>query len=381
MSWLTAEDLKTIGATLGPAAALALWAAWRAWRDYKAGAPFLASLRSAQAIQTALFIGFMMLLLPAEELARRRGWGGWSWLAVAAPCIVLASAISLVQSSRARRRAMANPAAGPTPKAPPSAEEARVNRRLNVALIVFAALTIGPIMLITFNIRTIGPAGAVIGFFIALAALAILTWGLAGRWPGSVATQASVEIAAPPETVWRAIRPDATLPHWKKIVRRVEPLDGAGKRFRLHYFNNDVCATCGLPRDPQSPGFTCEVEVLDETRPRRLSLRGTPAGAGGAKLGMMACETTDFELAPLAEGRTRVDVANAAVRPKAWLALMLRLGDPGGEELRALKAHIEGAAIDTIYATGAQRLDEARHAPAFCGCPAGTPAAGLLRVA
>jgi hypothetical protein len=188
-----------------------------------------------------------------------------------------------------------------------------------------------------------------------------------------------MDIAASPEAVWRALRPDAARPPWKKIVRKVEALDGEGKTYRLHYFNNDVCTRCGLPRDPESPGQTCRVEILEDAAPRRLRMRATPEGrADGASM-LMQHETSTFDLSSLPDGGTRVTVVNVASKPRTWLALLIKFGDPAGEELRALAAHLEGQPVDNMYATGAQRLDAARHAPAFCGCPAQTPAAGVLR--
>ena len=63
-----------------------------------------------------------------------------------------------------------------------------------------------------------------------------------------------------------------------------------------------------------------------------------------------------------------VSAESVAVRPAMWLALILKIGDPVGEQLRHLKAHMEGEPGDTLYHASNKRIAEARKAPKFCGC-------------
>ena len=63
--------------------------------------------------------------------------------------------------------------------------------------------------------------------------------------PGALLVDESVEIAAPPEKVWKVFTEDQNWPHWNPVVRRVRHLSGA--RWRLGWEFELVVKNAPLP--------------------------------------------------------------------------------------------------------------------------------------
>jgi hypothetical protein len=377
MDFLTAEDWKDLGYTfLGGLAALAIFAGFRIWKNQKAGKPALAMAKWQEAAQNGLWIFGMVLMLPLMDILERHGqstfWAATIQLIVIVPIIFFSEMLR----KRALRNSVANPNAASVAAPPPSKEEVRVNLLVNAAVIAFGVVTVGPILYLAFWSEASGLAMFPYVLAFTVIPFALLTFAISGRLPGSITKRSEIEIEAAPQEVWNTIRFRNTTNWWKKIVSSVERTSDPGEWYRLRYFNNDTCAQCGLPRDPGSEGHSNIVEILSSDEPHRLHFRAHPKRAGGAMGTMMDYEETVLTLEALEGGRTRVTSMNTAVRPKAWLAFILKIGDPSGEELRTLKGYLEGKSFDTIFDIGVKRLDEARHAEKFCGCGADAPVAG-----
>ena len=354
-----------------------------AWMRKKRGGHFWPTLQEFLSnLPSHMFVVLVLMALPM--LDRFEEWGVPAWLTVPLAGLVFGLPAWLVcewQRRLAQRNAVPNPAGKVMPPVAPateSVEEKSVNLKLNALIIAFAVVTIAPILYLSFGVETPGWWGLGIALADAIFALAVLTWGFVGRWPGKISVASSIEIAAPAERIFDTISPRSTTDWWKKIVKHVEKLDVPGDHYRQHYFNTDCCAICGLHRDPDRDGMVLKLEVLSKDRPHHLHFRSEVDVASGALQGVMQEEETAYRLESLPNGNTLVTAANIATRPKVWLALVMKLGDPGGEELRTLKNHMEGKVSGTLYEVGLQRIAEARAARQYCGCAKGAPVAGRI---
>ena len=136
-----------------------------------------------------------------------------------------------------------------------------------------------------FRSGPLGAGGLIAMIVICTLILALLGFGILGRWPGSMRTSASVEIAATPRQVFDTLRYVENEPYYRGIVRLVERLPEAGEVFRLHYFNTDACSECGLAKHPDSPGPVSRIEILEARAPNIYKLRAYPKGAGDWRVG------------------------------------------------------------------------------------------------
>lgn len=248
-----------------------------------------------------------------------------------------------------------------------SAEEKRVTFKISALSIGIAVLVAGFVSWLAFSGPKLEAGGLIAMIVVSTLILALLGLGIAGRWPGRMRTAASVEIAATPRQVFDTLRYAENEPYYRGIVRLVERLPEAGEVFRLHYFNTDACSECGLPKHPDSSGAVSRVEILEANAPSFYRLRAFPKGAGTTGASLMDYEEETFSIEAHGSGCI-VSAESVAVRPAMWLALVLKIGDPVGEQLRHLKAHLEGKAGGTLYDAGNERIAEARKAPKFCGC-------------
>ena len=208
-------------------------------------------------------------------------------------------------------------------------------------------------------------------------AVLVLTWSAIlfaafGRWPGRVSSEASIDIAAPPDAVWDAFALRDDYPGWKHIYTGIERLNERGEVYRLHYTEDADCARCSLPRDPDRSRWSSRVELLEARRPSLYRQRSFPKGLSarvGPMDGLLDSEDLTMALQPLAGGATRVTCRSTVVRPKVWMAFLTWLGRPGREHLRSLKAHLEDTPDESLFGIAAQRMDAARRAPRRCACP------------
>ena len=385
MTTSTTETLQTFASAF--AAVMALVAAvlvYRMLRNWQQGTPLLSRKDIMSNAGNLGFILWVMFIFALQDALDQMGWH-WSLLFLfpilaALPFILLAHQ----RMKQAQKNAIANPDAKiAVPAVAASAEEKSVSFKINAILIGFVLITIGPILWLAFmtDLSGFNRSGfAFLGGLLAYCAmiLVILVYGIAGRWPGSVSMKASIEINATPQQIWNVVRFRNSTGWWKKIVSLVQRLDEPGEVYDIHYFNSDTCGTCSLPRNPDLDGAVTRVEILKSQEPTYLAWRAYPQSMSGAMSDMMAHEDESLTIDALSNGMCRVSADNLAVKPKVWLAALLKLGNPPGQELAALKAHIEGQTADTMYDVGAQRIDAARHAQKFCGCAKGASTAGLF---
>jgi hypothetical protein len=198
--------------------------------------------------------------------------------------------------------------------------------------------------------------------------LALLVWIFVGRWPRVLSMTSSIEIDAPPEAVWKALRYVGEAPYYKGIVRRVEPLDADGRSFLLHYYNTENCGECCLPKHPDAPGMVSQVDVLEAREPALYRVRGWLKQSNALPRNFVEHEDVCFAIERLPGDRSVVTDVSTILRPRVWAALLFKMGDPLGEQLRHLKAHVGGISSDTLWDAGAARIAAARRAPKFCGC-------------
>jgi hypothetical protein len=377
MDLLSASEWMDLGySALGAVLAVSVCAVILAWKKNKSGKRKFTATYFLELLESALWVISVLIMVALMDLLEKRGWSTlWAMLL---PVLIVIPTIAIygLKRKKALQGAVANPDAAPVRPPAPSKDEVRVNLVFNAVVIAFGVVTIGPILYLAFWADMKGLA--VLPYLAAFVVIpfVLLTFTIFGRYPGSISNRAAIEIGAAPQQVWNTVRFRNTTDWWKKIVRSVERTSDPGEWYRVRYFNNDTCGQCCLPRDPASDGRSNLVEILASEEPHRLHFRAYPRGAGGGMENMMDHEDTVLSLEPLEGGRTRVTTVNTAVRPKAWLAFILKIGDPSGEELRTLKGHIEGTTYETIFDVGAKRLDEARHAERFCGCGADAPVAG-----
>ena len=84
---------------------------------------------------------------------------------------------------------------------------------------------------------------------------------------------------------------------------------------------------------------------------------------------LLDAEDSMMGLESLAGGGTRVTIRSTVLRPKIWLGVLAFLGRPVREELRSLKAYLDGTADETLYGIAAIRMEAASNAPQQCRCP------------
>jgi hypothetical protein len=365
-------DLRQMGISLGIGLAGALTIiGFLRWRR---GAPVFQQGDFLKIVENSWFFVFIFLYLPLRDMAERHGLGDLASFGILL-ALSMVTMIPLMYLAQRRMKA-AQAAAIDNPNAadvatcvPLSSEEKRVGTKVNLGLILFAIVTIGPLVWLAFSGSKGGVSIAGWLLFYCTTILGVLVYGMVGRWPGSITLQSIIEIDATPQEIWDTIRYCETDAHYKQIVRRVEKLNEPGDVYLLHYFNNDNCTECGLPNDPDAPGKTNRVEVREAREPEFYLVRSFSQGTGGAMDKMMDYEDESFMIEALPSGGSRVTNRDTVVRPRVWLAALLKLGDPLGEHMRNLKAHMEGAEGDTVWNTGASRIAAQRKSAKFCGCP------------
>jgi uncharacterized protein YndB with AHSA1/START domain len=169
----------------------------------------------------------------------------------------------------------------------------------------------------------------VVGLLVALPVLALLGLLLAGQRADAGRSAASLEIARPPEEVFRYFQDGALLPVWTRMS--VVPTDWL-KQGRHSRFIGRVRR--------QSIETDCEVVALEPNRRIDLLLRSQP----GSHLAFE--QRADFRFQPIERG-TRVTVALETRYDTALLRLLEPLvtassGRDTQERLARLKALIEG---------------------------------------
>ena len=250
-----------------------------------------------------------------------------------------------------------------------------------VAVLLLIAVAVGVVAAVSslaLVISALPSAGQPVDFdrlAIALAVM-VLTWSAIlfaafGRWPGRVSSEASIDVRAPPYTVWEAFALRDDYPGWKHIYTGIERLDERGEVYRLHYAEDSDCTRCSLPRNPDRSRWSSRVEILEFRRPSLYRQRSFPKGLsarGGDGELFLESEDMTMALQPIAGGGTRLAFRSTVVRPKMWMAFLTLLGRPAKEHLRSLKAHLEGTPDETLFGIAAKRMAIARAAPQRCSC-------------
>jgi hypothetical protein len=185
-----------------------------------------------------------------------------------------------------------------------------------------------------------------------------------------VTAEASMDVRQSPSAIWEAIALRDDYPGWKKIYAGIDRLNEPGEAYRLRYREDSECTTCNLPRDPERLRWSSRVEIREARRPQVYRKAVFPKGlsAGTDMDELLEAEEATTELQPLAGGGTCVTVRTTVLRPKMWLGFLTFLGRPAREELRSLKAHLDGTPDETLYGIAARRMDMARSAKQNCSC-------------
>jgi hypothetical protein len=337
-----------------------------------------------------MMIGGFIVIDPIERIFDRHGLPEWLILGLFVIAILLISqgamrALARVQAEN-RINAVSNPESDgrePACKVELAPEDRKIQFRTAAVSIGLALLSIGLVFLTIGMVDGESQAGMndTSGLIIILGIAALMLGGLfwlaKGRWPVPLTLRGEIDIAATPDQVWEMFHYRETDQYYRSIVRRVERLNQPGECYRLHYYNDERCIDCGLHKNPVAPGRTCLVEVNVAKRPSHMVTRSFPFGPTGAADAMMAYETSDMHYEPLPGGHCRVKYVNTVARARSWLALLLKMGDPIGEHLRDLKAHVEGGQGDTIYDRAEREIECARHVPQHCGCPPAMPSVAV----
>jgi hypothetical protein len=374
VDFLSAEDwsdLRTAGTLLAVYAGMTvLFGLVLRWRRKE---PLFTAPDWRRVLLDHAFIAALLCLFVLQDLLDRIGLPGWLSFLVMMAVIIAVSALALRHIKRgmdreAGQRGIDNPASACSPAVPLSREEKRISLKMTGLALGGGALILAPLLMplmFDFKAETVE---LVMLLVYCLAALGVLGWIMAGRWPFDLTLTSTIEIAATPQKVWETIRYVAGQPYYKGIVRRVEPVAGKADAFMLHYYADEDCVKCGLPRHPESSGPTALVEVLEAREPSTYRVRSWPKTNDAALKDSMDHEDESFVIERLANGHSRVTNSSTVTRPRVWLAALLKLGDPLGEHLRNLKAHIEGVEAGTIFEAGAARIAVARAAARHCGC-------------
>jgi hypothetical protein len=390
MEWLTpkdGDDLRLAAISLVVIMLVApLISVFFRWRRKQ---PLFAIPKWQDLLGSSWIILFIILMGPVGDIAKRHGWSKDAIFVVSLLLLgafVLLSLFGHVRNTGklADANGVANPAAGVAAKVPQSVEEKRLTRKLWIAVALFALLPVGLMLALPSVIGPPAPhavhhgsglfpgiTGLLVMFVLTGMLLFTMAYALIGRWPGSYAKSASIEIAATPEQIWEKLAYHDGMKNWRGIHSRIERLPGPDEAFRLHYLTSENCAQCGLAKVPESEAVSSRIEVLAAREPHFYSIRSFPKGETemkGEASGWMDCEQQDFTITALPVGGSRVTSESRVERPKIWLFLMIRFGSPVSQLLESLKAHLEGKPDQTIYGTQVARIAAARLAPRFCGC-------------
>lgn len=334
--------------------------------------------RHGDGAEFATWSMFAMVLSlgPIKNLLERRGLP--EWLSVVGLILLIFIVAGSAMRAMARQRMLNRVLAVDNPDSDGremtcavdlAPEDRKMRVRVNGAALAGGVLMVGTLIVAVWLLRGSGISGAGMIVLLTLAMLGFLTWLIKGRWPLPLTLTGEIQIDATPEQVWQLYHYRDTHDYYRSIVRRVEALDRPVETWRLHYYNDERCTDCGLHKNPVAPGRTCLVEVLEADRPGHMVTRSIPYLQSGELDPMMDHELSDMHYVALPDGGCRVMYVNTVARPRTWLALLLKMGDPIGEHLRDLKAHVEGGQGDTIYDRAERELDCARHVPQHCGCP------------
>lgn len=394
MDWLTAEDwedLQSAGTSLLIVVGVVL--AMTAIRRVLKGEPVIQIGDARTFLEYWGFILAIMLALPLSEVAERL-----TGSSVVGFIVMLVLFLSFIvptlwmaqrrQAASASAHGVENPDGAPAmPHVPASKEENRVGRILLIGTIIIGGgLVAGALALTLWAVDPIieGSGSQVDAGRLAFAAIGLLlilllpVAALIGRWPGTVRSNGSIDIAASREQIWEKLAYCDGMEDWKGIYQRIERLAEPGEVYRLHNFNMEPCLECMLPKHPDQSEQSVRVEVLDAVKPSlyrtKSASKGMTADKGDAA-NWLDHEINTYRIEALPNGQSRVAFEISADRAKIWMALLIKLGGPVTQSLQVLKVHLEGGEDDSIYATGRARIAAARLAPRYCGCP---PAGALV---
>ncbi len=367
-------------------AAVFLWEWARdAILNRRAKRPLLSGKSLGARLLDALFFASLVAIVFYPEILERLGLPAWAAYVIAATFLLASTYLNFRKHGHNRQQAQGRvnpntrPGGNPEQANQLSVEEWKVNFKLWGLIVGFAVIFIaGLMMLLPLAFDGVGWSGiaGLVGLFALISALlALLTFAVVGRWPGRVSLQGSVVIQRPIAEVWNALQLRDTTDWWNPVVQRVQALPGPGESYKLHYFCDDTCGQCGLPRDPDVSTRAALIEVLDKQDRNSMHLRSRVVGSPSVE-GLMDFEESILKFEAIASEITRVTMQNVCVQPKMWLATLLKLGDPVNQELLVAKASLEGLKSATLYGGAVARIDAHRKAEKFCGCALGAPIEG-----
>lgn len=384
MDWLTVKDWEDLRmAAIAIAAFVVFGLLLHLFRQHRAKQPFWQRPRLGALLSDNFLLIVIIWLFAVEPILERRGVPGWFSTVCLLVVILVIGLLPLrhLQRDVAEKAALHgvdNPDGVTVPPVPLSRDEKRLQSKILIALIgvtiAVLALTFAVVQPFTASGNPSGGEGegSLLGFLLIIGSLiGVPAFAIFGRWPWPVSRRAEIEIDATPQQVWNAIVYRDGMDHYRGIHSRIEKVEATVPTWRLHYQSDGNCGECGLPKHPDAGGITSLVQVLEADEPQRYVIRSAPKGLSADKgdaANWLDCEEESFDLAPLPGGRCRVASATTAQRPKVWLAVLIRVGDPLGEQLRDLKAFLEGREEDTLYAAARARFAAARNAPRHCGC-------------
>jgi hypothetical protein len=258
------------------------------------------------------------------------------------------------------------------PRVPPSSEEKRLGARMTIIALLASALIFSPTawLLSTPSIPVAaGLAGSLAYVAITSGLLALITQL---RWPGAIVIRSEIEIAASAEKIWDTLRFEPEKPYYKPIVLKIERIAEVEEAYRLHYFSDRPCSSCGYYRHPDSAGYYVEALIIESLEPNRLRMRCRISDiVVRARWTAMDFEDEQFDIVPVRHGVCRVSERSRIVRPALMLAVILKLGDPMGQNLSNLKAYLECGTDETIWGTVPARIAAVSQATKFCACSNG----------
>jgi hypothetical protein len=309
---------------------------------------------------------FVIGLFALAPILERRGLPEWV-TTIGLVAIVLAGIFSTIRWFQ-----RGYPRESPSQQSPRrlvSREEIKVSVHLTI---VYGGIVL---LIFTFLMWMMGTATLLgTGFATMASVLGVFIYLYAGRWPGKVTRSASIELDAVPDRVWDAITYRDDYPGWKKIYAGMERLDEPGEVFRIYHAEESKCGKCRLPRPPDRSRWSLRVEILEARRPCVYRMRSFAEGVmsyRGDAASLFDTEEMTYRLEPAAGGGTYLHAVSIVRRPKISLAISLLLGDPIGEHLGSLKAHLEGMPDESLFGIAAKRMEAARAAPSHCRCPEG----------
>lgn len=353
--------------------------------DWRAKRPLLRQKSIVDRIQDFLWLVLILSVIYLPDEFEKRGLPAWLAFLVPLAMIVASTFLFFHRQQRVQQKTNSRPNPNAQPGADSksadgfSAEEVKVNARLLGLVVAFGVVSIGlAVFLLPMALNT-PEAPSMLGLFgmllLTMGLLAVLTFGIVGRWPGKLHLKSSIIIQRPLAEVWNALQFRETSHWWNPIVKNIQALPGPGENYRMYYLCDDSCAECGLPRDPDVSTRSALIEVLQKQDQKFIHSRARLVGSPSVE-GLMECEENIRQFEALGGEATRVTSHNICVKPKMWLAIVLKLGDPIGEELRTIKGQLEGVPNSSLYFAGAARIAAHRKAEAFCGCARGAPIEG-----